>query len=247
MSLGWVKLNRKIKDHWIWDKSEYFQAFVAIIMECNHSDQKCLISGQLIDCKRGQKIYSLSTWAKVFGKGWTVQKVRTFFKLLESDSIINTQGLQKTTRLTLINYSTYQGEQHTDEQKVTHKQLTENEQRTNKKRQLKNVKNEKNDQEDKDVDYKVLFDTARKLYQGSKNGLDPEWDNFKKKNPVKVASDILLAVKYQIAWRDELKNSDTFVAPWKNFSTWINKQCWTEEKPQVEETRQKQTQSSIMV
>lgn len=100
---------------------------------------------------------------------------------------------------------------------------------------------------DKDLNFKALFDTARKLYQGSKNGLEPEWTNFKKKNPVKLSSDILVAVKYQIAWRDELKNSNTFVAPWKNFSTWINKQCWTEEKPQAESTTQKQTHSTIMV
>jgi DNA replication protein DnaD len=134
MSTGWIKLHRGIKDHWIWEKDEYFKAFVTIIIECNHTDQKILIDGELLECKRGQKIYSLSTWARVFGKHWSIQRVRTFFALLSRDAIIEVEGLRKTTRLSLVNYETYQGEQQ-----------TANTQPTRSQQQLKNDKNEKNE------------------------------------------------------------------------------------------------------
>ena len=180
MSIGWIKLHREIKNHWIWGKPEYFQAFVAIIMECNHTDQMCLISGELIECKRGQKIYSLSTWAKIFGKGWTVQKVRTFLKLLESDSIINTQGLRKTTRLTLINYETYQSEKHTNDMKITDSQHRANTEITQRQQQLKNVKNVKNEKNNTYPEKFELFWTSYPKRNGKREGKKPSLVMFNK-------------------------------------------------------------------
>ena len=80
---GWIKLYRSIKKHWIWSKGKpltRLEAWILILIEVNHNGEKCLIGGSLLECKRGQKLYSIETWAKMFF--WSIQKTRTFLKLL---------------------------------------------------------------------------------------------------------------------------------------------------------------------
>ena len=107
---GFIKLHRRIQKHWIFKREDYFRAWVMILFEARWSKEtnKVLVGNQLLDCRRGESLNSLRTWAKMFGTTWTVKKVRTFFSLLEKDGMIVTEGYQKTTRLTICNYETYQ-------------------------------------------------------------------------------------------------------------------------------------------
>ena len=84
---------------------------------------------------------------------------------------------------------------------------------------------------------RLLFNEARKAYGGSKNGLENELANFiyRSKKPMrgqprydidKTVNLLLPAIEAQTA---ERKQSQGFVPPWKNFKTWINGQCWTQE------------------
>ena len=118
---GWIRLHRKIRDHWIYQNAEYFKAWITVLMECNHIDNKVLIDGEILKCKRGQSVNSIKTWTKLFGKKWTRQKVRTFFSLLQQDNMIATKGVRKTTILTVLNYKTYQGLVTTDNQQITNR------------------------------------------------------------------------------------------------------------------------------
>jgi hypothetical protein len=137
---GWIKIYRTIRDHWIWDNPIYFKAWIAIILNVNHEDSKVEICGELIECNRGQSLLSLKSWSKFLGKGWTIQKVRTFFNLLKNDSMINIEGLHKTTRLTVCNYDIYQDMQQANNTQITSKQHADNTQITSNK----NDKKEKN-------------------------------------------------------------------------------------------------------
>ena len=130
MSKGWISLNREIMKHWLWDKKpfSYGQAWVHILLSCNHAPAKVLIRGELIPCDRGQSVKCLKTWSDEFG--WSLQSTRTFFNLLEKDKNVNIEGLRKTTRLTVCNYDTYQEQQHTNNTQTTHKQHTANTQPT---------------------------------------------------------------------------------------------------------------------
>ena len=141
---GWIKIHRKIINHWIWANPDYVKAWITIILTVNHDDSKVLIHGEVISCNRGQSILSLQNWAKLFGRKWTIQKVRTFFNLLQVDKMICTEGLRKTTRLTVCNYDSYQDEQHTNNTQTTHKQHTDN-------TQITTNKNDKNDKNDKNI------------------------------------------------------------------------------------------------
>lgn len=78
---------------------------------------------------------------------------------------------------------------------------------------------------------KGLFEEARKIYLGTKRGLQTEFDNFIQKHEdwQKVLSLLKPAVERQIAVRKRKKAANEFVPSWKNFKTWINNRCWEEE------------------
>lgn len=138
MDNGWIKLHRSVRSHWIRKNAEYYAAFIDMLMLCNHKDTKVLINGELIDCMRGQSLRSLESWSYDFGKWWTIQKVRTFFRLLERDGMCEVEGLKKTTRLTICNYDTYQNDQQADNKQTTRRQHADNN-----KQECKECKNEK--------------------------------------------------------------------------------------------------------
>ena len=135
---GWIKIYRQIQKHWIWDNPDYLKAWIAILITVNHEDNKVLIHGELFNCGRGESLLSLANWAKTFGKGWTIQRTRTFFNLLEKDKMINTEGCRKTTRLNVCNYDSYQEVQQTNNRQTTGKQQADN-------KQITTNKNDKND------------------------------------------------------------------------------------------------------
>lgn len=110
---GWVKLYRKTKDHWLWGSERRLKWWLDILLTVNYNDSKVLIRGSLIDCKRGQSIRSLETWAK----DWGVSKktVKDFFLLLQKDNMIEYESVQISTRITVCNYDTYQDMVHVEE------------------------------------------------------------------------------------------------------------------------------------
>jgi hypothetical protein len=159
---GWIKLHRKVMDHWIFSDSHYFRGWIIILFTVNFEDKKVCINSQIIECKRGQSVLSLESWSDLFGHSkksgsWTIQKVRTFFELLEKDLMITKENLIKTTRITVCNYDTYQDCQQPNNNQITTKQQPNNNQitikqqpnnnqitTTKERKELKNDKKEKN-------------------------------------------------------------------------------------------------------
>jgi len=173
--IGWIKLHRQIRNHWVFKNANYFKAWVVIISEVNHQTTKVIIEGELIECKRGQSINSLATWVRILGDEWTVQKLRTFLKLLEKDGMINTEGLRKTTRVTVCNYESYQSEQQGDNKQTTRRQQANNKEITTNK----NEKKEKNEKEvllDEWISYRTQI--KKKLSEATINKLKDEMNNY---------------------------------------------------------------------
>ena len=79
------------------------------------------------------------------------------------------------------------------------------------------------------VKIKNSFNSARKLYPGTKRGNDTEFEDFKKKHKDWETVLPLLepAIKAQIQWRQ----SDEWHPEWKNFKTWLSNRSWEEEMP----------------
>ena len=146
-STGWVKMYRSTLDHWISDDPQYYFAWSVILMAANIKEKASLWQGELVICKRGQSLYSLQTWAEKFGKGWSIQKVRTFFKKLEKSNMIKCDGLRNTTRITVCKYELYQGQQQTSNKPITIQKQTNNNPTTATK-ELKENKNANNKKKD---------------------------------------------------------------------------------------------------
>ena len=122
---GWIKLYRQSLDHWLYKTNKpktRREAWEDMLMIVNYEPKKVLIRGQLYECGKGQSLLSLESWAEKFN--WSKQQVRTFFELLKNDAMINIEGLQYTTRITICNYELYQPtvthEKHTKQLTNTH-------------------------------------------------------------------------------------------------------------------------------
>jgi hypothetical protein len=77
----------------------------------------------------------------------------------------------------------------------------------------------------------LIFDEGRKLFPGTKRGLETEYENFKKKHKDWKNAVYLIkpAIENEIEHKRRLKAKSQFVPEWKNFQTWINQRCWEQE------------------
>lgn len=118
-SFGFICLFRSIRKNWIWDDEKKLKWWLDIIMEVNHQDAKVVIGNQLLECKRGESLKSLHTWAMRWRAN--VASVRRFLILLEKDGMIHYKSEGKTTRITVCNYDSYNGERNEDETQTARK------------------------------------------------------------------------------------------------------------------------------
>lgn len=103
---GWISIHRAIQDNWIWKDGNKVKWWLDILLTVNTSPAKVNIGNDIIECKRGDSLLSIQSWAN----RWGVSKdtARNFFTLLEKDKMICRVNLGKTTRLTVCKYDTYQ-------------------------------------------------------------------------------------------------------------------------------------------
>jgi hypothetical protein len=208
---GWIKLDREITSHWIFKDSWKFRNWIDLLTLVNHSEQKVNIKGTVITCNRGETLCSLDT----FARRWNCDKskVRRFFKLLQDDSMIVLKSEHITTRLTICNYDTYQGERNADETQMKRKRHASDTQTT----PNKNDKKEKN----------ILFEDFWTLYSKS---VDKQkcLDKFEKLSDEEIKSIFDTLPFYIIQTPDKTYR--------KNPLTYLNGKCWNDidlSKPQM--------------
>ncbi len=130
-----------------------------ILMQANIEPKKVLIKGQLIQVHRGEVIYSYETWAN----RWKINKskVLRFLKMLEKDSMIMLKSETVTTRITICNYDTYQGERNDSETQV---KRTRNASET----QVKPTKEVKELEKERSKETLICLDDVEKEMQAEK-------------------------------------------------------------------------------
>ena len=143
---GWIRLSRKIQEHWIWKDPVKLKWWIDILITVNHSDTKVNIGMELYECKRGQSVMSLSNWAKRWGA--SKDSTRNFLNLLQKDGMILHENLVKTTRITVCNYDSYQTDLH--DRQTTSKRKP-NDSRTQAERNTDTNKNDKNEDNEKPI------------------------------------------------------------------------------------------------
>lgn len=145
---GWIKIHRKIRDHWLWKADKPFDkrsAWIDLLLEVNHEPGKVVQGNEILYVDRGETITSEVELAKRWG--WSRTKVRNFLELLEKDGmILNKKEGKKRTRLKVLNYDIYQDSKNnksTLEEQDEDKARTRQEQERDINKNNKNVKNEK--------------------------------------------------------------------------------------------------------
>lgn len=139
---GWISIYRGTNEHPIFkDKSPVsrFEAWVLILMNVNHSDEKVLLGNRLHVCRRGESLRSVGTWANMFR--WNITTTRRYFDLLKSDSMIEYESVGNSTRLKVCKYDSYQASRTIDEQSVNNSR-TIGEQSVNTNNNVNNDNNE---------------------------------------------------------------------------------------------------------
>lgn len=123
---GFIKLDRSIFEHWIFQDADKFRAFVDLIQLARWKDEKLLVGNELITIPRGSYYTSELKLAERWG--WSRNKTREFLKLLESEKMITKKGTSKGTTVTIENYRFYQDEDTTKD--TTKKHQKDNEKTT---------------------------------------------------------------------------------------------------------------------
>ena len=105
---GFIKLDRNIFEHWIFQDAEKFRAFVDLIQLARWKEEKLLIGNEVVTVPRGSYYTSELKLAERWN--WSRKRTREFLKLLENEKMITKKGTTKGTMLTIENYRVYQDE-----------------------------------------------------------------------------------------------------------------------------------------
>ncbi|MNR93679.1 hypothetical protein D3C72_247370 [compost metagenome] len=197
---GWIKLHRKVQDHWIYQEKRKFsryEAWLDMIMMANHKANKFLHGNELVEVERGQFITSelklMDRW------DWGKNKLRLYLDLLEKDGMIIKKTDRKRTAITICNYGVYHDFETENGPQADHER-TDSGPSADTNKNVKKDKNEKNDKK-KDIIPKIKFAEFVNLTQEeydkliSSHGEDSVkrmieiLDNYKGANNKKYASD----------------------------------------------------------
>ncbi len=106
---GWISLYRSIQDHWLYKekrKFSKFEAWIDLLLEANHKDNRFPLGNEIVECKRGQLVTSIRQLCDRWR--WSNTKVVNFLKLLQDDKMITYFSDTKKTVITIENYNDYQ-------------------------------------------------------------------------------------------------------------------------------------------
>lgn len=177
---GWIKLHRKLQEHWLYQEKRKFsryEAWLDLLMMVNHKDNKIMQDGELVEVKRGERITSIRQLMESWD--WSNTKVTKFLKTLEQDGMILCKITpKKKTHITILKYEEYQGvsgdsdsEEKTQKRQTNDREATQN----NINKNVKNEKNEKKKHYSTSVNKKIDFrDREIALQDWIQSGRDPE-------------------------------------------------------------------------
>lgn len=145
---GWIKLNRQLLDHQLWEETRKFskaEAWIDLMLLANHKEKKVIIKNTQYVCGVGELLRSLDTLRKRWG--WSKSAVRRFLEMLVMEEQIVTKNETQTTRITLCNYKAFQDSRNATEPDPEQERNADETQTA----PNKNEKNEKNNNEVKKV------------------------------------------------------------------------------------------------
>ena len=121
---GWINLERKLTEHWLWDDKPFSfgQAWIDLIFLAGYEKRQVIHGDKVITLNPGELIatdrYLMQRW------GWGNTRLRRFFKLLEDSTMVEKKSNQNQIIISLCNYSLYQMSQIKSKSKPNQNQIT---------------------------------------------------------------------------------------------------------------------------
>lgn len=171
MLQGWIKLHRKLLDHWSASEPEMLATWVRLLLEANHQDAKKMFNGSLVEIKRGQLIFGYNAFSTK--SGVTKKKLERYMKLFEAEGMLERQRGSKYSLITIACYDSYQEKGGKGE--------AEGSQKGSKGEHRKNDKNGKNEEI-------MPLSKMKEIPEGLNHEAWGEWLSYKKetKSPYKT-------------------------------------------------------------
>lgn len=149
MSLGWIKLHRKIQNKGYYKKSQYVHLWIHLLLKANHSKAEMMWNNKIIIIKEGQLLTGRKQLA--IETGINEGTIENILKMLENEHQILQQKTTKFRIITILNWHDHQNVDNKIDNRVT----TELQQSyTN-----KNDKNEENDKKKEGEYFLGIFNT----------------------------------------------------------------------------------------
>lgn len=149
---GWIKLHRKLFDHWIFSSSECTHLWLYLLMRANHKPTDVVRGRSIVELNPGQLITGrkqLAAELKI-----NEHKIDRTLKLFESEQLIEQQAFPKYRVITVTKWKEHQ----VSEQQLSNKRAAS-------EPQVSTDKNEENEEIKEVVDY--LNSVAGKSYRSS--------------------------------------------------------------------------------
>ncbi|MFS1002235.1 hypothetical protein ACFC87_05130 [Enterococcus casseliflavus] len=193
---GWVAIHRSIRDHWLYQEKRVFskyEAWLDLVMDANHKQNKFVFDGKLVEVERGQKITSIRQLSERWR--WSRTKVTDFLTLLEKDGMLVRKSDSKKTVITIVNYDIYQNQ----DNKKSHSSDTEKPQKSTNNNDKTMINNDNNKDitsgkrkkrvySDDDPN-KILAKTLFKLIKKNQDIKEPNLDDWANTIRLTIESD----------------------------------------------------------
>ena len=137
MKNGWIKISRRISDHWLWDDAERLQWWLDLLLMASWQDIEAYDDTHHFTLRRGQLIASVSYLSNRWRR--SAPTILKFLRLLEEDKMITREILfRKTAIITIVNYTSYQALETKNNGNEYHNKLT-----TTQDEEMKQLANER--------------------------------------------------------------------------------------------------------
>ena len=142
---GWIKLHRKIWDNPIVTKdADHLAVWIYLLTHANHKDKYALFGTKKITVGPGQLITGRLKIAE--NTGVEESKVKRILELFKSDQQIDQQTNSRGSLITILRWNEYQKVDQQNDQQMTNKRPTNDQQMTTNKKERKKERKKKEDE-----------------------------------------------------------------------------------------------------
>lgn len=103
---GWIKLHRKLQNHWIAKDPDFLAVWIHMLLDANHTKKVTEFNGSMIAVDRGQFVFGRKAYSQKTGV--SESKIRRLLDRQLTDQQITIQATSRYSVITVLAYDSYQ-------------------------------------------------------------------------------------------------------------------------------------------